>query len=257
MPQHDDFTQVAEIDVKQSQAKPADRHEKVMLQAGPGAEVRALGTPQSVLTMQRLAGNSAVTQLLTEGADLDETRQNAERSPVLGVIERGGGRPLGERTRASMEKAIGSDLGDVRIHDDAEASRSAEAINARAYTVGTDIVFQEGTYRPDTPDGQKILAHELTHVVQQRSGPVEGTSTGDGIALSHPDDRFERAAEANAERIMAGVSGPMVGTGPGHPDGPLSRTAQRLEDEQSEEDVEESGGEGGEEEEVEEAEAEE
>jgi hypothetical protein len=71
-------------------------------------------------------------------------------------------------------------------------------VNAKAYTVGNEVVFGSGTYQPDTADGRHTLAHELTHVVQQRSGPVDGTSTGDGVALSDPDDRFEREAEASA-----------------------------------------------------------
>ena len=62
-------------------------------------------------------------------------------------------------------------------------------------------MFGSGAYQPDSPEGRHTLAHELTHVVQQRSGPVDGTSTGDGVALSHPDDRFEREAEATANEI--------------------------------------------------------
>jgi hypothetical protein len=59
-------------------------------------------------------------------------------------------------------------------------------------------VFNRGAYQPDSDEGRHTLAHELTHVVQQRSGPVAGTPTGDGVALSDPDDRFEREAEATA-----------------------------------------------------------
>ncbi len=62
-------------------------------------------------------------------------------------------------------------------------------------------MFGSGAYQPDSPEGRHTLAHELTHVVQQRSGPVDGTSTGDGVALSDPDDRFEREAEATATEI--------------------------------------------------------
>jgi hypothetical protein len=68
--------------------------------------------------------------------------------------------------------------------------------------VGNDIVFQSGQYQPDTASGQRMLAHELTHVVQQRSGPVDGTPAGGGIKVSDPSDRFERAAEASAEAVM-------------------------------------------------------
>ncbi len=83
----------------------------------------------------------------------------------------------------------------------APRAESAHAVQARAYTVGYDVVFGSGAYQPETPEGRHTLAHELTHVVQQRSGPVDGTATGDGVALSDPDDRFEREAEATATAI--------------------------------------------------------
>ncbi len=70
---------------------------------------------------------------------------------------------------------------------------------------GTKLCSAPGQYRPGTASGQHVLAHELTHVVQQRHGPVSGTPTGDGIALSDPSDSFERAAEANADRILSGA----------------------------------------------------
>jgi hypothetical protein len=152
--------------------------------------------PSAVLDLQRAAGNGAVAQLLAD----DE----GERSPVLDVVGRGGGQPLAPKTRMAMEGALGADFSGVRVHTDAAASASAQAVQAHAYTVGSDVVFQSGKYEPETPSGQRMLAHELTHVVQQRSGPVDATPTGAGISVSHPSDSYERAAEASADRFMAG-----------------------------------------------------
>jgi hypothetical protein len=90
------------------------------------------------------------------------------------------------------------------VHDDSRAHDSAVAVNANAYTVGSDIVFQRDRFDPGSADGKLTLAHELTHVVQQRSGPVDGTAAGGGIQVSDPGDRFEREASANAERVMSG-----------------------------------------------------
>jgi hypothetical protein len=70
--------------------------------------------------------------------------------------------------------------------------------------VGSNVVFQRDKYDPGSADGKTMLAHELTHVVQQRSGPVDGSSAPGGIKVSDPSDRFEREASANAERVMAG-----------------------------------------------------
>ena len=78
------------------------------------------------------------------------------------------GRPLEADTRAFMEPRLGCDLSNVRIHTGPLASRSAEAVAARAYTVDRNVVFRHGEYAPDTTEGRRLLAHELAHVVQQR-----------------------------------------------------------------------------------------
>jgi hypothetical protein len=82
-------------------------------------------------------------------------------------VLRSPGQPLDSASRASMEPRFGRSFGDVRVHSDAPAAASAEAVNARAYTVGSHIAFGPGQYHPDSPAGQRLLAHELTHVAQQ------------------------------------------------------------------------------------------
>ena len=144
-----------------------------------------------MLGLQRSVGNAGVSSLVAE-----------ERSPVLDVVS-GGGTPLAPDVRADMETRLGHDFSDVRVHQDQAAQASAESVNAHAYTVGPNIVFQRDAYDPDSPAGRTTLAHELTHVVQQRSGPVDGTAAGGGIRVSDPADRFEREAAATAERVMA------------------------------------------------------
>lgn len=164
---------------------------------GVAADAAATGrtevlSPQHLMGLQRLAGNAGVS------AAVDE-----ERSPVHDVIS-SPGRPLDEPVRADMEARMGHDFSDVRVHDDGAAHSSATSVNAHAYTVGSHVVFQRDAYDPSSAAGQQTLAHELTHVVQQRSGPVDGTSAGGGISVSDPDDRFEREASSNAERVMSG-----------------------------------------------------
>src|SRR5712692_4340177 len=165
--------------------------------------------PSGILHLQRTAGNASVAGMLGE---------ESERSPVLDVVESGGGNALDEGVRSSMEASFGHDFSDVRVHTDGRASDSAKAVQAHAYTVGSNIVFQGDNYSPGTSEGQRMLAHELTHVVQQRSGPVEGTEAGGGIKISDPSDRFEREAEATADRVMSG-SGPASATAAGAPAG--------------------------------------
>jgi hypothetical protein len=174
---------------------PGTRHDTADGAEGPRSTVVGPRVA-SLLDLQRMAGNAGVVQLLKGEAD-------EERSPVHDVVG-GGGSSLDETTRTAMESRLGADFGDVRVHTDAQASRSAEAVGANAYTVGTDIVFRSGHFDPGSPTGQRTLAHELTHVLQQKSGPVDGTEAPGGIRLSDPGDRFERAADRQAEAAMAG-----------------------------------------------------
>ncbi|GCE78124.1 eCIS core domain-containing protein [Cellulomonas biazotea] len=149
--------------------------------------------PGGLAYLQRTAGNASTAGLVED-----------ERSPVLDVVGSGGGQALDPEVRTDMEGRLGADFGDVRVHTDGAASDSARSVGAHAYTVGSDIVFQRDAYDPGSTAGRTTLAHELTHVVQQRSGAVDGTPTGGGISVSDPGDRFETAAADNAERVMAG-----------------------------------------------------
>lgn len=175
--------------------------------------------PATMLRLQREAGNAAVSDLVEE-----------QRSPVLDVVSSGGS-PLEPAVRTDMESRLGHDFGDVRVHTDAAAHESARSVGAHAYTVGSNVVFQRDAYDPSSQAGRTTIAHELTHVVQQRSGPVEGTPTGSGVSVSDPGDRFERAAADNAARVMsepAPVQRIDDGSGAGAP------TVQREGDEEEE-----------------------
>jgi hypothetical protein len=150
----------------------------------------------SIMHLQRTAGNQGVVQMLAGDED---------RSPVHDVVGSGGGAPLDTSTRASMESAFGASFEGVRVHTGGEASKSADSVGANAYTVGSDVVFKEGQYNPGSADGQKTLAHELAHVVQQSRGPVDGTDAPGGIKVSDPSDRYEQAAEHTASQVMSSV----------------------------------------------------
>lgn len=156
--------------------------------------------PAGLLGLQRAIGNVGVASLVSE----------EERSPVLDVVGSGGGSPLDTETRTDMESRLGHDFGDVRVHTDSRAHDSAKAVNAHAYTVGSNVVFQRDKYDTSSAEGRTMLAHELTHVVQQRSGPVDGTPAGGGVQVSDPSDRFEREAAENAERAMSGPAPAVV-----------------------------------------------
>ncbi|MET8542574.1 DUF4157 domain-containing protein [Kitasatospora sp. NPDC004799] len=167
--------------------------------ARPGQAVGGRG-PDALLGLQRTAGNAAVVRMLQRdghrhGAGHHPTAQPLQRSAVHDVL-RAPGRPLDEPLRQEMESRLGADFSDVRLHTGSAARASAAEVGARAYTSGSHVVIGEG-------GGDKhTLAHELTHVIQQRQGPVAGTDNGAGLSVSDPGDRFEREAEANAVRVM-------------------------------------------------------
>ena len=176
------------------------RPKAARIDAGPPAHVmQAAAAGRSdvldragILGLQRAVGNSGV------GAMLEE-----ERSPVHDIVNSGGGGPLAPDVQEEMQGRLGHDFSDVRVHNDSQAHESARSVNAHAYTVGSNVVFQRDKYDPSSAEGRTMLAHELTHVVQQRSGPVDGSAAGGGIKVSDPSDRFEREASANAERVMS------------------------------------------------------
>jgi hypothetical protein len=109
---------------------------------------------------------------------------------------RGGGASLDPGSRARIEPLVGDSLADVRVHDGPVADGLSRSVAARAFTTGRDVFFARGEYRPGTSGGDQLLAHELTHVVQQRGAPVSGPLT-----VTDPGDSFEREADRTADGV--------------------------------------------------------
>jgi hypothetical protein len=115
--------------------------------------------------LHRWLGNRAVAQMFQS-----ETTPGQEAPPVVDEVLATPGRPLGDSVRRSLEPGFGYDFSQVRIHDDSKAAKSARSVNALAFTVGNHIVFGDGQYTPGTGTGDRLLAHELTHTIQQTGG---------------------------------------------------------------------------------------
>jgi hypothetical protein len=176
----------------------------------------------SIFELQRSVGNRAVGELLradpdgfTAGSMASASREVDLASLVRNVLHSSGD-PLDRQARAALEPGFQQDFSNVRVHTGPDAAASARAVNALAYTLGSDIVFASGQYSPNTQDGLKLLAHELTHVVQQgKSTPLarklhratadmvpsqegESTSTDRLLELaSHVEAVQERAEQEN------------------------------------------------------------
>src|SRR5207253_2492166 len=126
--------------------------------------------------------------------------------PIVHEALRSPGKSLDIQTRALFEPGFGRDFSHVRVHNDSKAQASASAVNAAAYTVGGDIVLGEGQSGPETSEGQQLLAHELTHVVQQ-------TGTGGHPSVPEPGSLEVAPARGSAEREAGAVA---QGLAPGH-----------------------------------------
>lgn len=130
------------------------------------------------------------------------------------ALRRFGGRPLDDATRAVMEPRFGHDFSKVRVHTNREAAQSARAQRAVAYTSGTDIGFAAGRYQPGTTAGQRLIAHELAHVVQQGAAGQQ----------TRTDGKHETAAEQAADSaVHGGAMPPVLGAAPS---GVVQRTVE-------------------------------
>lgn len=121
--------------------------------------------------------------------------------PSIKNVINSGGQPLDLQTRNFFEPRFGTDLSHVRIHTNSAANKSARAINARAYTLGNNIVFGSGEFRHDYESGKHLLAHELAHVVQQLERSADRTASGDTYQGNH-----SMVIQRAVRRTGAGIS---------------------------------------------------
>ena len=125
--------------------------------------------------------NQRHTQTEAETVQKQGTPQSSDASEVEAAPnleqeiqqKRGSGQPISNKIRQPMEQAFGADFSQVQVHTDSKSNKLNESIQAKAFTTGTDIFFKQGEYQPDNQPGQELLAHELTHVVQQNGSKVQ------------------------------------------------------------------------------------
>jgi len=195
MQKQDDKAHAAKTKKTDEEAKPA---------------VHALEHPK-LSALQNHLGNAAVQRLLAQrsgdGAfDLDDaTAARINRA-------RTGGQVLNNAVQTQMSQSLGADFSSVRVHTGGEAHQLNEQLSAKAFTTGQDVFFREGEYNPSSSSGQELLAHELTHVVQQSSGAVP--TNGSKMQVNAPDDRFEQEANSVAKQapIASSVASQSLGS---------------------------------------------
>lgn len=163
---------------------------------------RSLTSQQGVI--QRACAHGNPRRLTVQRRSIDGLQPIVPT--VAGDVLQGQGQQLDITSRRFFEPWFGHDFSRVRVHADRPAAESAQALDARAYTLGTDIVFGAGAYEPATKAGRELLAHELTHVVQQDGlAPVNG----DVLSVSSPGDPSEAAADSVAHAVHDGGAVPV------------------------------------------------
>ena len=213
---------IAGIQAKLVVGQPGDKYEQeadrvadeVMRMSD--TEMRQQSEKEGGTQTQSLAGRITSflqRQVEEEEEELPQTGMMAAiggESPVPGSLEAGittprsGGHSLPGHVRAYFEPRFGYDFSRVRIHTDSLAAETASSVNARAFTLGRDIVFGAGEYTPETTVGKRLLAHELTHVVQQRSAIARRRTK------EHADDAVVADRFADLIFLAGGISHPII-----------------------------------------------
>jgi len=185
-----------EFEASETKARATQRIEqRRKTMAGPYAQPHGKG--RALLELQRQYGNRYVQRMLMRAQEVEgEGRVTQEVEETIHA-SRGLGQPLGNNVRQQMESAMGVDFRGVRIHSDVRSDSLSRSVNARAFTVGQDIYFRQGAYEPGSSKGRELLAHELTHVVQQSGSGIQRKLT-----VSNPGDAYEREADQVAQNVV-------------------------------------------------------
>lgn len=178
------------------------------------ALLQAYPAPQSATKAPKPATKAAKPNAVQRLAESNTSRSDNAGAAVQTAATHSPGQPLSSTTRTKLESSFGTDLSSVRVHTDSTSDTAARSVQAHAYTTGQDIYFRSGRYRPDTNDGQKLLAHEVAHTVQQTSAPSQVAKSADTeLNVSQPGDHLEREAENAAEHVMRGERAPIRSVG--------------------------------------------
>jgi len=172
------------------------RAERVARLAEPVRERHEEEEDDPVRRVAASLGNHAFAVLAREGVGvLPGGRVHPDVETTI-ARTRGGGTALDPHMRGRFGPGLGDELGGVRLHTDETADALARSVSARAFTTGTDVYFAKDEFSPGTAEGESLLAHELTHVVQQRDAP-----TGGPLVASEPGDPQEVEAAAAGEAV--------------------------------------------------------
>ncbi len=180
------------------------------LSASDGDSSPANGTVSQGGTIQRVCASCSEDEELIQAKTAGGQAPEVTSTISAGIQSlQGGGQPLPGPTRSFFEPRIGADFSKVRVHNDTRAASVARSINARAFTLGHNVVFGTGEYAPGTSSGRKLFAHELTHVVQQNEGARPSAELSAAAPAIHTVMREE---EAESSRQFTGCTQDQIDT---------------------------------------------
>jgi len=173
------------IEKKSNTVKPAEKtHEK----KHHGARLPAF--------LQKLS-NRSIQRLMLQRKGEEAYQLDDETAGRINH-ERGGGASLDSKLQMQMSNQLGFDLSGVRVHTSSSSDQLNQELNAKAFTTGQDVFFKSGAYNPQSSGGQELIAHELTHVVQQGTGQVQNQG---GMTVNAPGDQYEQEADGVAKNL--------------------------------------------------------
>ncbi|MEH2135719.1 eCIS core domain-containing protein [Nostoc sp.] len=188
MPEHEEELQMKSLDSStlQREEVPEDEEELQMKSLDISTLQReALPEDEEELQMKPMVQRQAKAGMAA-APDLEASISQA----------RGGGQAIADNIRKPMEQAFGADFSRVKVHTDGQSDQLNQSIQARAFTTGQDVFFRQGEYNPGSRGGQELLAHELTHVVQQNGGAVQRSPK--------PQERVGQLPTGKTESLVAG-----------------------------------------------------
>lgn len=194
------MTERISMDARDKENKSSGTIRQVSTKTGAG--VSHMGETGSkimrAMLLQKTIGNQSVRRMI-EAVPGREDDSRVSPDIERGIDQaRGGGRTMDNSVKPGMENAFGTDFSGVRIHTGAHADALNRSLNAKAFTTGRDIFFKDGHYDPGSSKGRELLAHELTHVVQQNG---EG-DVMPKLTLGTPGDRYEEEADTVARDVV-------------------------------------------------------
>lgn len=163
----------------------------------PAQSVAGTSAGEPWRQLQRRYGNRYVQRLVMLARQGQGEMEVAPETEQAIYQARGGGQALDSGVRAQMEPAFKADFSGVRVHTDGQADNLNRSLSARAFATGQDIFFKQGEYNPGSSSGRELLAHELTHVVQQNGDAVQTKLT-----VGAPGDRYEQEADSVARAVI-------------------------------------------------------